>query len=147
MSSKPNISKSVLSSILCLPIYTITYTLFALAFSLVTYLLFYLPLIGDLLTWLFHARGDSPDMVLALLAPSLSYVVVKASLEKIVKHIPSRGLGCKIFGVFMIVIQALSLLVNIFSSGGGYILSNIIQIIVGFCFFNLGRDYCDQSNS
>ena len=138
--TKPKVITAILDTILAFIVYNLVLTVVALIFSFIIMILQSVPFLEKLLNWFFSVRGDSPDLMLTILAPTVSYYLTGSMTEKICKHSKTRQLIFKLLGICLITIQILSLFANIFLSGGGYIPMNIAHIIAGFVFFSKGKD-------
>lgn len=143
MSKKPRVFKAILTALLGLLTFGLVYFVSYVIVSGIISLLLKIPVIDKLLGWLFYVRGDTPDMMLSLMAPILAYYGTMAIQEYINKDKPTRGLSCILLGIFIMVLHIFSIVINLLYDGG--ILKNIIQAIAGFVIFNSGRGYLDEA--
>ena len=137
MQEKPRVFKSIVTALLGLVIFGLVYSLTYAIVGVVISLLSLVPLIGNLVDWLFYVRGDSPDMLLSILSPTIAFLCTMAALEAINKSKPTNRLACMILGIIMMVLHIWSLLINLLSGAG--ILNNIAQVIAGYLFFRSGK--------
>ena len=145
MNNKPKVFKAIVIAILGIFLFYLSYIIFYLIIGGIIQILSSLPLIGTLLMWLFVLRGDTPDMMLSFLVPMISYFVVMLAQEKINKIDSTRGLSCEILGICLIVLNVVSLILNLFYGEG--ILKNIIQAITGIVFFSSGKKLIDEQKA
>lgn len=138
MKEKPSIFKAVATALLGLIIFGLVYLLSYIIFGLIIYVMTLIPLLESLVDLLFYVRGDTPDLMLSILSPTLAYYCTKAALESINKNKSTFGLSCMIQGISLIVLHIVSIVLNSLSGAG--ILKNIVQVIVGFVFFFSGRE-------
>lgn len=129
MKSHPNILKSIFISILTLLVFALVYFITFLLLGGIIYLLTKIPLIGTLISWLFSLRGDSPDMVLAILAPAIAYYTSIAVAAKMGKDNPTINLSYILLGIYILVIHVPSLIINLVN--GEWFFPNITQSIAG----------------
>lgn len=137
MKGKPQILKSVFSSLLALIVFSLVYFLVFLVLGGIILVLSNIPVIGSLVKLLFYFRGDSPDMMLSLMSPIVAYFVATALLEKINKLRANSGLACILLGVFILLIHVPSLVINLLA--GDAFLANITQGIAGVVFIISGH--------
>lgn len=143
MNNKPKVFKAIAIAVLGILLFYFSYIIAYLIIGGAIQFLSAIPLIGTLLGWFFSLRGDTPDMMLSLVIPAISYFVVMLVQEKINKHDLTRGLSCKILGICLIVLNALSLVLNLLYGEG--ILKNIIQIITGVVFYSSGKNILEEN--
>lgn len=144
MQKKPRVFKAISTALLGLIVFGLIYFLTYLIAGGIIYVLSLIPIIGNLIDWLFQVRGDTPDMMLSILAPAVAYYGTLCMQSAINKDAPTRGLSCVILGVILVAIHALSLVSNLLT--GGRILENITQSIAGFIIFKSGREDQEMSN-
>lgn len=135
--NKPKVFKAIMTALLGLIIFGLVYLLAYLILGGIIYLLLKVPVIDNLLGWLFHIRGDTPDMMLSVFAPTLAYFITMSAQEAINKDSSTKGLSCIILGITIIVIHGISIVSNLILGEG--ILKNIIQVVAGFVFFSSGK--------
>lgn len=133
MQNKPKIFKAILTSVLGFFAFTLSYLLAYLIFGGIIYVLLKIPLIGRLIDLIFFFRGDSPDLMLSLLCPGVAYFVTMSLQEKINKEAPTRGVSSVLLGIFIMLLNIASLIINLIYGDG--ILKNVIQIIAGLVIF------------
>lgn len=145
MNQKPKVFKSILTAILGALVFGGVFFLTALIVGGIIYLLTQIPVIGGLIEWLFYMRGDSPDLLIALLAPQLAYAAAKSVLSKINKDAPTLGLSCEIAGISIAAVHILSLVANLLA--GDSVLFNIAQGIAGVVLFFFGKNTISESSN
>lgn len=141
MQTKPKIFKAIAISFVCLILFYLSYFLIYLIIGGAITVLSKLPFIGWIIGMLFKSRGDSPDMMLALLCPTAAYFIssyVILSMEKL--NIKTRNIASKILGILLIILNVLAILINLKYVEISAILKNICVTIAGICFFNAGRN-------
>lgn len=138
MKDKPKILKSILTSILGLIVFFAIYFATFFLVGEIILLLAKIPIISGLIGRLFKARGDTPDMMLCVLSPSIAYLAAVAVIERINKHQPTENLAFIILGVLILAIHIPALIINIIN--GGYVLPNITQGVAGIAFIAKGRE-------
>lgn len=136
MQNKPKVFQAIATSLLMFVAFYIVYLLTYLVAGGVIYLLTNIPLIRNLVGWLFSIRGDTPDMMLSLLCPGIAYLATMVMQEKINKDTPTRGLSCILLGLIIVPLHIISLIINLIYGNG--ILSNVVQIIAGSAIFYNG---------
>ena len=119
--------KAFFASILAFIIFTAVYFFVFLILGFVAYFLLKLPVIGTIIDYLFFFRGDSPDIVLCLITASISYFVVMATQEKLLKDTFTRGVSFIAFGGILILLHVASLILNLVY--GNSILQNVVFTI------------------
>lgn len=142
---KPSIFKAIMSALLGLIIFGLVYIMSYIIVSLIIYVLSLIPLIGGFVDWLFYVRGDSPDLMLSILSPTVAYFVTMFSLESINKSCPTFGLSCVILGICLLVLHIASIVLNLLA--GEDILKNIVQAIAGVLIFIAGREALTSSTT
>ena len=140
---KPRVLRAIMTALLGLIIFAAVYFLSYLIIGGIINLLLKIPVIDKLLGWMFHLRGDTPDMMLSVLAPTIAYFVTMGVQESINKASSTRGLSCMLIGIIIMVIHILSIVINLIYGDG--ILKNIIQSIAGFIFFSSGKGELRES--
>lgn len=131
---KPKYFTSFISAIAALVIFSITYLLayFILAF-LVNFILD-LPILGFILTRLLLFRGDSTASFVKTFAPLISAAGTLLLISTINKHEPTFKLTCTITGIVIMIIHALSAIINLLTGVG--IWANIMQFVAGYIIFS-----------
>lgn len=140
MTTKPKVWKSVLTSVLGLAIYLVVGFLTTAVFMLLVTFLASIPVISDLLGWFFEVRGDSPALLVTILAPFVAYWLSLAAVEQICKPGPTCNLAIRLMGIGLIILQVCFLALNLFADGGGSILSNLANVVAGFLMFSAGNN-------
>ena len=143
MQNKPKVFKAIFTSALAFIIFSVVYIVAYLIFGGLISLLLKTPLIGQLLNSLFHIRGDSPMLMLSLLCPGIAYSITMYTQSAVNKDAPTRGLSCILLGIGIVLLQTISLVVNLIYDEG--IWSNIVQIITGCIFFSAGMGYIKKT--
>ena len=136
MKNKPKVFKAILTSILAFIVFALVYIAAYLIFGGLILLLSKIPLIGSLVDLIFYFRGDSPDLMLSLLCPGIAYIVTMATQAAVNKDAPTRGLCSILLGVGIVLLQAVSLVLNLIY--GESIWTNIVLIITGCIIFSSG---------
>ena len=134
MERKPRIFRAIMTALLGLIIFGIAYFLVFIISGGIIYVLALIPIIN----WLFQARGDSPDMVITVLATVSAYYTTKAAVGAISKAMPTRRLSIMIVGGCLAVVHVISLAINLV--GGEWILPNIVQAVAGVALFFYGKN-------
>ena len=136
--NKPKIWKSIICSPLMLLLFIVTYVVVYLIFSLLVYLLSIIPVIDSLISMLFEARGDSPDIVAPLISATVAYLLSNFVLELLHRNDNSKTftLTRRICGTILVVIWSIALIANIVLSAGFIkIYTCIVLIIAGLLHF------------
>lgn len=102
--------------------------------SLILNVLIALPLIGNLVGFFFHVRGDTPSMLIACLAGFISYGLCLIVIERISKGHEAMKKACGIAGTLLIAFNVICLVLNIIF--GNPLITNIIFVIAGFFIRN-----------
>lgn len=128
---KPNIIKAILSAILALLAFGLTYILARLIISLlIISLQSCVPVIGMLI--------NSPENILPDTLPAaVAYLLTVQLIEKCNKNSGTQALTCSITGISIIVIHILSLILNLRYNESIWL--NIVQGYAGICLFSHGR--------
>ena len=132
MNNNLRVSRSIWTAVLGLASFALSYFLVYIIVGGIIHVLSLIPLIGRLVEWFFSFRGDSPDLMLAILCPFVSYFLSTCVLEYF------NNLSCKIMGVSLIVIHGISLIMNLIYGSG--IIKSIAQIIAGIAILKFGRE-------
>lgn len=135
MENKPKVLKSIFLAIISFAVFYLTYLLVYLLISASITLLSKLPIVGFLIDWIFLLRGDSPDMMLSLLCPVVSFYTSYGSIWAMSKNQEATtNLSAKILGVLLVSVNAISLIINLIYGEG--ILKNICIVIAGILIFS-----------
>ncbi len=126
---KPNIIIAILLSLLVLILFFITYTIAALLCSLIYTLLSYVPIIEWLIGMLLKSWDSSFDIVITVTSLIFAGISTAYITSKISKNDNTINLSFTISSIILIIIQSLSLLVNLMYHEAIYI--NVIMIIFG----------------
>lgn len=127
---KPNIIKAILSTILALLVFGLTYILARLIIVGIASVLSCIPIIGTLI--------NSPDNILPDILPAaVAYLLTVLIIEKCNKNPGTQALTCSITGMSIIVVHILSLILNLRYNESIWL--NIIQGCAGICLFSHGR--------
>lgn len=105
--------------------YLISTIIFALIFKGISYI----PILNKLMDILFYIREDSPDMVVVLVSAVLSYVLLIATVERIIKKHLTRKYAIKFTGIYLVSLNVIFLIINVASQNN--IMSNIGLAFVG----------------
>ena len=130
-SPRPRILKSVFTASLGLVVFGLTYLFSKLMLLGILYLLS--EVVGKFLYILF----ETPDFLAESLSAAIAYGVTGFLLKKLNKDIASQALAYSIAGIIIVVIHALSLILNLIYSEN--IFPNILQGIAGFALFFQGK--------
>lgn len=133
---KPRILKAIFTAILAFIVFGLVYLLTFLILGGIIYVLSIIPIIGGLVDLLFSIRGDSPDMLLATLSPTVAYITSKITIDKIGKTVSTTGLTCILVGIFILLVHIPSLIINI--AYGEWFFPNITQALAGIVFMVKG---------
>ncbi len=126
---KANIFHSILFFILSL----ISLVVFLLIFMFLVFLLIQIPIIGNIFTGIMGAEGGEQSRITSYAAVLFSYLLVSLLQDKIIGNDNTKTLTRKILGVFIVLWQIVTLVINITS--GTDFASNILLIISGLLFF------------
>ncbi len=126
---KANILHSILFFILSL----ISLVVFLLIFMLLVFFLIQIPIIGNIFTGMMGAKGGDPGRITSYAAVLFSYLLISLLQDKIIGSNNTKTLTRKILGVFIVLWQIVTLVINIAS--GTDFASNILLIISGLLFF------------
>lgn len=137
MKEKPKILRAIITSLLTFFVFGAVYMLVYLIIGGILEILSMIPLISGLIDLLFYFRRDNPDMMLSILSPTISFFISMATQVALNKDNPTRGLSLILLGIYIMLLHIVSIPINIIYGEG--ILKNIVQVIVGFIFFNSGR--------
>lgn len=137
MNQKPRVFISILSSLFFLIIYFLVYTLFYLLLGSAILLLLKVPIIKNILSWYFY-REVGPQAFLPLICVFFCVTAILFLAEKMLKDSPTLGLSCILTGVFLCILHAVSLVINLVF--GDPFWANIIQIIAGGILVKEGKD-------
>ena len=138
MKEKPRVFRAIMSALLGLVIFGIVYFLVFIIYNGIIYVLTLIPLVKNIVNWLFQVRGDSPDMVATFLAALTAYYATKTAVVAISKAIPTRRLSLMIVGACLVVVHVISLGSNLVH--GEWILPNIVQAVAGAALFFSGKN-------
>ena len=148
MNKQPQIVKSILLSLLGIIIYYLSYLLIYLIIGGAIEILSKIPLIGWLIGFLFYIRGDSPDMMLSLICPAASCLLSGICIEKLSKDRTGTFLlASLLLGIFLIIINAIAVILNLCYGEAMGILKNICIILSGLYLAGLGKDVFDKSST
>lgn len=133
---KPIIWKAILCVIPSLAIFILAQTLLFLLLLVAGYMVCEIPVLGNLLNFLFSGRGDNISPFSTIVSIFAAYFVTTFIQSKMMKDAPTITLSRRILGGILAIHHIILLVINVF--GGGYYLINIFCIIVslGFMFHN-----------
>ena len=135
---KPNVFKSIITSIAAFILFFLLFTLSFLAIQLVFLLLSKIPIVNTILAWLFKARGDTPSLFSLFLSAVISYTATTTLMEKINKDEATEGLSIILSGSYIFIIQSISLIINLVSKNS--FLINIVLIVSSIFLIVRGKD-------
>ena len=138
MKEKPKVFRAIMTALLGLIIFGLAYFLVFMIAGGIIYVMTLIPLVKNIVNWLFQVRGDSPDMVITFLATVSAYYTTKAAMSAISKAMPTRRLSIMIVGGCLAVVHVISLAINLV--GGEWILPNIVQAVAGVALFFYGKN-------
>lgn len=139
---KPKVFRSIITSLLALFIFGAIYLTAYVILAGIVYILSLIPVVSSLWDLLFYWRGDSPDMLLAILAPTISFFITMTVQDAINKDKPTKGLSCVLLGIFLMTLHIISFIINLIYED--VVLANITQAIAGFIIFRAGRAYLEE---
>lgn len=142
--TKPKVFRAIVTAFLTFFVFGAVYLLAYLILAGVIYVLSIIPLINRLVDLLFYWRGDSPDMLLSVLAPTIAYFVTMVVQESVNKNKPTRGLSCIILGILVTLLHIVSIVINLIYGDG--ILANITQAIAGIVILHNGSVALTKAN-
>lgn len=134
---KPETGKAILFGIIGIIAFYICYAVIALVLSALLSALSKIPLLGNLIIFLFRVRGDTPGILVSLIAVSLAYEAVLWMIHRFSDIQETEALALRICGIPLLVLNMVFLIVNLLS--GDYFFPNILLAIAGFLIFNHGR--------
>lgn len=135
---KPNVFKSIINSIAAFIVFFLLFTLSILAIQLVFLLLSKIPIVNTILAWLFKVRGDTPSLFSLFLSAVISYTATTTLMEKINKDEATEGLSIILSGSYILIIQSISLIINLVSKNS--FLINIVLIVSSIFLIVRGKD-------
>lgn len=131
---KPKYFISIISTISALVVFLIAYLLANLILAFLVNLMLDLPIVGFLLNRLLFFRGDSTSSFVVTFAALIAAAATLFLIIKIAPHEPTYRLTCTITGVIIMVIHALSAIINLVTGAG--IWANLMQFIAGYIIFS-----------
>lgn len=134
---KPEVGKAILFSIVGLAAFYICYFVLALLLGLLFALLLNIPVLKNIIAFLFRLRGDTPDALVTIAAVYVSYSAIIWMLGRFCDIQETLFLSHRILGIILLVLNVLFLLVNI--SSGNSFFPNIVVGIAGFIMFLKGK--------
>ena len=131
---KPIIWKAILCVIPCFAIFFLAQTLLFLLLLIAGYIMCEIPILGNLLNFLFSGRGDNISPFSTIISIFVAYCITTFIQGKMMKDATTLTLSRIILGVIISTYHTVLFTVNL--SGGGYYLLNIFCIIaaLGFMF-------------
>ena len=135
---KPEVGKAILFAFVALIAFYLCYFLLATVLVLIFSLLLNIPIIGDLINYLFRVRGDAPDILAVLLAAGLAYGAVTWMIARFCDNKPTESLTHYVAGGLIVALAILFLVINIIN--GSRIIPNIICGIAGVIMIISGRE-------
>jgi succinate-acetate transporter protein len=100
---------------------------------ILVFFLIKIPIIGNIFTGIMGAEGGDPSRITSYAAVLFSYLLVSLLQDKIIGNDNTKTLTRKILGIFIVLWQIVTLVINIAS--GTDFASNILLIISGLLFF------------
>ena len=135
---KPIIWKAILCVIPSFAIFFLAQSLLFLLLLIVGYIICRIPVLGDLLSFLFLVRGDGISPFATIISIFAAYFITTFIQGKMMKDAPTITLSRRILGVILSTYHTFLLTANL--SGGGYYLINIFCIIAALGFMFLNKD-------
>ena len=133
----PKIFVSILSAFAALVAFFISYLIIYLILGLIVEFVIDIPLIGFLFQKLLFVRGDSAASFVGTFSSLIAAVITIIFIYIINKHEPTCKLTCSISGITMMVVQGVSLIINLLSGAGIWI--NIMQIVAGYIIYTCSK--------
>lgn len=130
--NKPIIWKAIIFTIPCAVIFLFSRTLLALLIGMLGVIISKVPVLGNLLNFIFALREDSLSTFAIIISISVAYFLTTFIQNKMMKDAPTNILSRRILGVIIALIHIFSLIVNI-SEGNSFFI-NIICIITSLVF-------------
>ena len=134
--NKLSIVRGILCFIPAVITFAVSYLLVFILLVLLFELLFNIPVIGSLLGFFFHKRGDSPEILASIIGAGSAVLSTCSIVIKMSKSTRTAGLSCLLTGVVVFVIHAISFVLNIVH--GEPVFPNIFQAIAGLFLITTG---------
>lgn len=134
---KPSVGKAILFSIIGLVAFYIAYFVLTLLLALLFGFLSKIPIIKDILAFLFRIRRDSPDVLIVLVAAYVSCSAVSWMLGRFCDTLETLALSHSIFGIMLLILNILFLVINI--REGNTFFPNVIVGIAGLLMSFSGK--------
>ena len=96
---KPETGKAILFGIIGIIAFYICYAVIALVLSALLSALSKIPLLGNLIIFLFRVRGDTPGILVSLIAVSLAYEAVLWMIHRFSDIQETEALALRICGI------------------------------------------------
>ena len=135
---KPQVGRSILYTVLAYAAYNISYIAVGTVVIIILAFLMQVPVIKDLLGALFKVRGDSPEILAAVVSALLAYKATVWVVRRVCSIKATRNLTFKISGVLFVVLAVITVLAQIINKGS--LLSGIMSGIVGVLLLTKGND-------
>ena len=138
--NKPKVWKSILCVVPCSVVFVLTQVLLAFLILLLGVIISKIPLLKNILNFIFIMRGESINMFATITSVFFAYLLTTFIQDKMMKDAPTNTLSRRIFGVIMALIHFYSLIVNL--SAGNNFFVNIVCLITALVFiFNNDTDF------
>lgn len=138
--NKPKVWKSILCVAPCSAVFLLTRILLAFLILLLGLTISKIPLLKNILNFIFIMRGESISMFASITSVFFAYLLTTFIQDKMMKDAPTNILSRRILGVIMALIHFYSLIVNM--SAGNNFFVNIVCLIADLVFiFNNDTDF------
>jgi hypothetical protein len=114
-------------------IFYVAYLISTLIFAFLFTAISYIPILNLIIKFLFSVADSAPDMVMVGISATSAAFVSWLAIDKISKNESNTKLSIKISSVILILINVLSMIVNIMHHDACYV--NLVMIIVGILAF------------
>lgn len=130
---KPQVGRAILFSLAAMVAFFIVYMVVGFVVILVLGLLLQVPVVGTIITWLFHFRGDTPEIFAAILATVLAAQAVAWMIGRFCDLAATRRVTLKISGGILVVVAVLTIIAQIANKGS--LLTGIAHLVAGLWMF------------
>ena len=130
--SKPKILKSILCVIPSALIYIIIDFAAIFALSFLTVILSKIPIISNIIGFLFRIRGDSPNFLIPIISVISAYLLTTFVQKRMMREYNTLKLSRIVLGALIIAANVAFLVINIIAKSS--LVANIVNIICGLAF-------------
>ncbi len=130
MKEKPEVGKAILFSLVGIVAFILCEIVVTLVIGLLFALFLHIPILKNVVSFIFNIRGDTPDFLALLIGIVAAYNAVVWMISRFCNSKATESLSLEICGITLFVFHVLFFFVNLIGHNG--ITANILTLIAAF---------------